>query len=212
MKKNLVLILALALVACGGNNKGNTSVSNNSNEDNVASVESTSSTDIKGGSVEAYFNIFKGGTYHMKAKMVGGGMETIMETYVKDGMSAMKMESGGQSSRMIFRDNKMYMINDDAKTVMSFPATGKTDTQGVKTDGMNRVGSGTDNFNGKDLPYEDYADEEGAKVRYFMDGNKLAGIRNIIGEGAAIDVIVLELDKKVPCNAFEIPSGYKQAE
>ena len=210
MKKLLIIVIILVLVftACGGNKKESNGVSAANNGDG-ASAAINSSNNTGNGKAAAFFNMFSSGTYHMKAKIVGGGMETTMETFMKGDLMANTVEMGGETTRMILRDNKMYMINDTAKTIMTLPSMANMSEETVKTDGMNLTGSGTAQFNGKNLPYEEYSDGEGNKAQYFMDGNNLAGIRNVTGEGN-IDVIILALDQNVPGNAFEIPSGYQE--
>ena len=158
------------------------------------------------GKADAFFRIFESGTYHMKAKIISSGMETDMESYSKGGMIATAMPAMGQ--RMIFKDNKMYMIMDAAKMVMVMPVDDTSQAGGVETDNMKPVGSGTASFGGKSLPYEEYRDSEGSRVQYFLDGAKLAGIRTICSEGNT-DIIISVLDQNVPNNVFDIPNGYQ---
>ena len=161
------------------------------------------------GKADAFFKIFESGNYHMKAKIIGGDAAGDMETHVKGDMMATTMTAQGQTSRMIFRDNKMYMIMDSMKMIMVMPATNKSDAGGVNTAGMKLTGSGTAVFNGKSLPYEEYRDPQGSRVQYFLDGNKLAGIRNIEG-GKTVDMVIIVLDQNVPANVFTVPStGYQ---
>lgn len=93
---------------------------------------------------------------------------------------------------------------------MAIPAMGALSDNPVKTDGMKPTGSGTAKFDGKDLPYEEYSDAEGNKVQFFLDGNKLAGIRNVLKGGQTADITILVLDQNVPANMFDIPGDYKQ--
>jgi hypothetical protein len=198
MKKLLIITLALSMLlsfaACGkGSNKVSAAMGANG-----------------GGKAEPFLTIFSSGTYHMKARTAGSGVETTMETYVQGELMATVMEAGGESSRMILRDNTAYIINDAEKTVMSIPSAGSNRPgEPVQASGMILTGSGTAEFNGKNLFYEEYADEDGNKAQYFLDGDNLAGIRNIIGEGI-FDVIILALDQNIPANVFDIPSGYQQ--
>ena len=203
----LVFTLVFSFISCGGNNKG-TSTGN----DSAASVSAPESGSSGGteGKAAAYFNIFASGTYHMKAKMVGGGMEATMETYAKGGNVATLTDVAGQSTRMILKDNTMYIVNDAEKTVMTIPSMpGGGMEESVKTEGMVLVGSGTASFNGKNLPYEEYSDNQGNKSQYFFDGNTFAGIRTVTSEGT-MDMIILVLDQNVPNNVFDIPSNYQQ--
>jgi len=146
----------------------------------------------------------------MKAKMIGDyNTETTIETYVKDGMIATTAESDSQISRTIIRDGKMYMIIDSEKMYMVSDASGNVASEYVQTEGMKASGLGTDEFGGKSLSYEEYSDDDGNISQYFIDGNKLAGIRNIIG-GITMDIVILELNKNVPNSVFDIPSDYQE--
>ena len=158
---------------------------------------------------DAYFKVFASGNYHMKAKISGGGTTSDMESYMKGDMMATTMTAQGESTRMIFRDNKMYMIMDAAKMIMVMPAGDKSEAGGVDTNDMKLSGSGTASFGGKSLPYEEYMDPEGSKAQYFMEGTKFAGIRNIVSGGETIDLIISVLDQNVPDNVFNIPTGYQ---
>lgn len=162
------------------------------------------------GTPDDYFKLFSGGVYRMKAKIIGGdGTKSTMETYCKGGMTATVMEMEGNSSRMIFRDETVYIIMDSQKSYMEMPAQASQSKSVVDTAGKVSVGSGTAEFNGKKLRYEEYKDTDGNRTRMFFDGKELAGMRNT-GEGYTVDVIILELDQKVPDDVFKIPGGYKK--
>lgn len=162
------------------------------------------------GTPDEYFKLFSGGVYHMKAKIIGGdGTKSTMETYCKGGMTATVMEMDGQSTRMIFRDDTIYIIMDAEKSYMQMPAQASRSQPVVDTAGKISSGSGTDEFNGKKLRYEEYKDSDGNRTRMFFDGKELAGMRNT-GEGYTVDVVVLLLDQKVPDDVFKIPAGYKK--
>jgi hypothetical protein len=167
------------------------------------------------GKTAAFFSMFDSGTYHMKAKTVVGGMEVISETFIKGDMMATVGEMGGMSYRSVKRDNTMYVINDEARTVMvmTIPAnTGSTPEETVRTPGMVVTSSGTAQFNGKNLPYEEYSTVgNDVRVQLFLDGNNLAGMRTISRSGT-VDMIILALDQNVPNSVFEIPAGYQKIE
>lgn len=173
----LTLVLALSLAACGGNtdqpsgsipgsNSQATPESEPSDSPPSAMVGSESGGTVSGGSTEpaasgdsggsadTYFNMFDSGTYHMKAKMSGNdGTESTMETYCKDGMVATVIEMDGESNRMIFRDEKMYIIMDSEKAYMEIPTQDSQSEGVVNTAGKTSTGSGTAEFNGKNLRY-----------------------------------------------------------
>lgn len=162
------------------------------------------------GTPDEYFKLFSGGVYHMKAKIIGDdGTKSTMETYCKGGMTATVTEMEGQTSRMIFRDDTIYIIMDAEKSYMRMPAQASRPQPAVDTAGKVSAGSGTDEFNGKKLRYEEYKDSDGNRTRMFFDGKELVGMRNT-GEGYAVDVVILQLDQKVPDDVFKIPAGYQK--
>ena len=165
------------------------------------------------GKTEAFFKIFASGNYHMKAKITGGDGAGDMESYAKGDMMATTITAQGQTTRMISRDKKMYMIMDAMKMIIVTPAANKSDAGGIYTAGMKLTSSGTAVFNGKSLPYEEYQDPNGNKAQYFLDGNNLAGIRDIEDGGATVDIIIIVLDQNVPANVFTVPTtGYQVQE
>ena len=201
----LSCILIIGMTTCGSQNKN--SNTNESNQDSNTEKVSGDNATAK------YFKIFNSGNYHLKAKMVGDGQATTMEIFMKDKNDmATIVDVQGAKMKTILKDNKMYIVNDATKTIMitKIPQSVK-DNGGIKTDGMALAGSGTAEFNGKTLPYEEYSNKEGIKTQYFLDGAKLVGIRNIT-EGMVMDMIILEMDENVPGNVFDIPSGYKNME
>jgi len=100
----------------GTTNNGET-INNNDNNDNNDNNEQGAAK---------FFNMFKSDNYHMKAKMVVEGQEMTMETYAKDGKALMIMESATGSSRMLVRDDKLYIIDDVEKTMTVMAGTQST--------------------------------------------------------------------------------------
>ena len=154
------------------------------------------------------------GTYHMKGTIIKDGAETPVEVYMKDNMIAAAMGSGGADTmRMILRDNKTYIISDASKSVMAIPSgpqSSPTDIGLLDPAGMSHSGTGKDTFNGKSLPYDEYSLDEAGKMQFFMDGDKLAGVRTS-GKALSADIIVETFDQNVPDDAFAIPDGYKRS-
>ena len=209
MKRTLMTVLSCILIigmtTCGSPNK-------NSNTNDSSQDSATANVNDDNGA-EKYFKIFSSENYHLKAKMVGGGENSIMEMFMKDKNNMVTIvEVAGNKMKSILKDNKMYMVDDATKTVMitKLPPSVK-EKSGIKTDGMTLTGSGTAEFNGKTLPYKEYSSKEGNKTQYFLDGTKLAGIRTIT-QGTVMDMIIIELDENVPNNVFDIPAGYQKME
>jgi len=216
MKKIVTIMLSCVLLfgmtACGNSNSNNNNNSSNDNGENSNGANTENVSDNNDSGAAKYFKMFSGGTYHMKAKMVGGGVETTMEMYMKGDKWATLTEMGGMSNKMILKDHKMYIVNNEAKTVMVSNTTPSLEKRsGIETDGMTLTGSGKAEFNGKNLPYEEYSNNMGSKVQYFLDGDKLAGIRNINDE-MSIDIVILVLDQNVPDSIFDVPGNYQKIE
>ena len=159
---------------------------------------------------EPIFKIFLSGTFHMKATMSSGGMQTDIESFCKNKRVATTMTSSGETMRIIFSDDKSYMINEKEKMIIIIPSQGASIADDFANDKMSYIGSGTASFNGKNLPYEEYRDEDANKVQFFMDGNKFAGTRQTTSEGEIIEMVISVFDQNVPDSAFAVPtSGYK---
>ena len=187
----------------GGNNSG------------AVSTPATTGSGILSGRTGAFFSMFDGKNYHMKAKSTIEGREIIVETYTKGNMTASVSETMGMATRTVFRDNMMYVIMDTTRTVMVYPATASTaPEEPIRTTGLVMTGSGTARFDGRNLPYEEYSlstEEGGVKTQWFLDGNNLAGLRTITSQ-MTIDMVILALDQNVPNSVFEIPAGYQRVD
>jgi predicted small lipoprotein YifL len=207
MKKSIVLVLVLAmmltLAACGGDKTPPAAPPGDG-------TPAGTPGDVK--VADTFFNMFSGGTYHMKSKVVAEGMEVTTEQFFKNGMVASMMEVDGNAVRTVIRDDKMHMIYDTEKMVMimAVPAQlSSGEAAAMETDGMSYSGSGTAEFSGKTLPYDEYNITGGGKTQFFVDGNKLAGMRTI-SAGQEVDVVILELNQTVPDSVFEIPADYQE--
>ena len=160
------------------------------------------------------FNTFAGGVYHIKTRTVSGGSETITEMYAKNGMTCILMNAGGESMRMITKDNKSYMIYDDQKMYMVNdipPSTGESKSKdATNTTGLVYVGGGLAEFFGKTHKYDEYRNDNapGMKFFYFVDNGAFIGTRIIMEDGGVTDTEYLIFDKNVPDSVFEIPSDY----
>jgi len=134
----------------------------------------------------------------------------VTEYFFKGNMWTTLTGASGIKIRSIQRNNMVYNVMDAERTVIVSPNTGSS-WEKPKSGAMIATGSGTAQFNGKNLPYEEYRIKGSSdlKLQLFVDGNKLAGIRNIMGK-TKLDQIILVLDQNVPNSMFEIPAGYKK--
>jgi len=163
-----------------------------------------------GPKTEPYLKIFSGGTYHMAASMTADNVSTNTEIFVKGDLFASAMSSPAGNVRIVSRDKKTYMIMESTKMIMVTAAQDKSRTGAVDAGSLKFTGSGSAVFAGKNLPYEEYTANDNGKVQFFVDGNKLAGMRNIIPGQPAVDVVISALDQNVPDSVFTVPtSGYQ---
>ena len=158
-----------------------------------------------------YFDVLSSGNYHLKAKMTTEGMDVAMEMYMKDGNWSMLSKVGEYTNRVILKDNKMHIIDDPSRTILITKATPSTQEMQIDTKGMTLTGTGEAEFDGKNLPYEEYTNETGNKTHFFLNGDKLAGIRTFVDE-KPVDMIILEMDQNIPGNVFDIPDDYQKME
>jgi len=159
---------------------------------------------------ESFLKIFESGTYYMKATMVEDSMRIETEVYMKGNRLATTTQAGGETMRMIMRDNKAYMIMEEAKMIIITPAMDMYDSAAVDISGMTFRRSGTATFAGKNLPYEEYSHDDGETSQFFIDGNRLAGIRSITPGENPSDMIISVFNQNVPDSVFNIPSsGYQ---
>jgi len=163
---------------------------------------------------EKFIKMLSSDSYHIELKIVVGGVEIQMEKYEKKGMIAATTKAKDVTMRIIMRDNKTYMIDDSKKTVLVMPElmqalADMVKTTAVNTKRMRYVGSGKANFQGKNLPYEEYRIDNRGKSQFFVDGKKITGIRNISGSEVA-EVVILALNKYVSDSVFQIPDDYTQ--
>ena len=209
----LVFILVFSLAAC--NKPEEEAKDDTQKTEKVETEKDKETTEEKteaeaGKESEKFFKMFAGGKYHMKARMdIDGSGLAEMEIYVDGDKTATEMDMMGMKIRGITRDGKVYSIMDDAKMIMVGDAEEGDQASGPETEGMAFDKAGKDDFCGRNLPYEEYKNDEGIKVQYFLDGDKLAGVRTISDEVGVIDIEVLEIDQNVPANVFEVPSDYE---
>ena len=160
---------------------------------------------------EPFINMILSGTFHMKVSVLNSGVAAEIEMFTKGDRIATETSTHGVTVRVIFRDNKTYMIMDSEKMILVTAAPQKvSDVIGISDTGDLRfTGSGTAAFAGKNLPYEEYISGD-SKVLYFVDGNKLAGFRTSSPGVGTFDTVISELDQNVPDSVFVVPSsGYE---
>ena len=159
---------------------------------------------------DKYFKELISGLYHMKIKMNGiPGMTGVMDIYAKDGMQATRLEGELGSMRVIHRDNKVYSIMESQKVYVVTDVKKGMNASRIITDGMNYLSSGSAEFDGRELPYDEYSNKEGYTMRLFTDGDKQVGLQNIY-EDVVTEMVIIEMNKSIPEGIFDIPSDYRE--
>jgi len=132
------------------------------------------------------------------------------EVYIKDDKTLQVFWDNGSTSRIIVNDNKLYFINDSAKSIYIVPAESNDIIIELTANALIFSGSGNSIFAGQNLPYEEYKTDDGHTIQYFVKGNRLAGFRTMTPKNVITDTVILEINQRIPERVFNIPKrGYK---
>ena len=150
---------------------------------------------------------FDSGEYYMKYKMTNGTggskVDVSAELWVSGDMIAVTMKTSGVKTRTIIRDGKAYVIIDSLKQVQEIDMASVGDTS-IETADWNYTGSGTADFVGRELKYDEYKTDTG-KTRVFIDNGELAGLATQAG-GTWVNIQILKLTAGVDDRSvFDIP-------
>jgi hypothetical protein len=163
-----------------------------------------------------FLKILESGSYRLVSSISQDDETLEIETFVKGDKSEMKMRSNNFSIRSIVINDQSYIIEDEEKIILVSESNDIITALDLDIKKLSFVTSGTANFNGKTLPYDEYVsgsvidNNQVVKVHYFVDGKRLAGWRAFIDQQGSVDVVVSILDKKIPKDAFILPSeGYE---
>jgi hypothetical protein len=204
MKKILALmlctILLLGLTACGNNENDK---ENNNNKPNNNATSNNDNIDFSD-----YFNVFSNRNYHMVIRLIVDDVEGEIEVYVKDEKISTTTKIEDEVSRMLILGNRTYIIMDEDKLMNMIDVVVTEDTGAIETGNLIKKGTGKGEFDGRELPYDEYLDNNGSKVRFFVENEELVGIRTI-DDGITTDMIIEVFDQNIPDNIFDIPKDYK---
>lgn len=208
MKKILVGLLTFALilsfVGCGAKETPPDSTASKSAE----SKQGSGSERLSG----VFMDTIKGGKYYMSATIIVKSNEQEMKiesVSAVDGKDANSMvDMGGIKMHTLLKDGQYYMLDDNAKTYQTLDAPVDNSTQMPSVADAVYTGSGVELVNGRTLPYEEYAVEDGT-ARYFMDGKNLYAMV-FRSDGIEMVMIVNKLSKTIPAGMLELPVDYKE--
>lgn len=200
----LILILAVSMAACGGSK----------DDSDIAASDDTQSAEA----MDSLIQWMEGGTFSYDFKMImeyeGTTTEATGSMAMDNGNYAMSTETevdgNAVKARTIIIDDKMYVIDDANKLIISMTSVSADMTGGMPTDyaDMEKIDSGKGEVDGKTLPYDEYT-IEGYKVKYYMDGDNVYAIESE-AEGAKSTMIITNAKKSVSKDVFELPEGYQE--
>ena len=162
-----------------------------------------------------YIQMFQKQRFYLKYRGVvdAEGQEAIMdlEMAVNGEETAVRMQNMGQTVRLVMKDQQLFTIMDTQQMIVITPLTeeNRFNTNIVDTSGIEFTGGGTDDFQGRALPYEEYSAGD-SRTRYFFEGNQLAGIRVLITDGTTVDMEIQEMSENIPPGLFDIPTDYSE--
>ena len=197
----------------GGNsgNSGNSGDSGNSGNSgdngNSGNSGNTGNPVVPSGMVDEVFRMFSSGTFHMLASSEG----TDIDLYVKDGMTASVLQAEGMNLRLITKDGKSYtLLVDYAMYMVENLSPDDSNLADIGDVGnLVFVGEGSGTFDGKTMSYAEYKEiSNNSTIYYFMDGERLAGMRTV-SNGETIDMVVKAFDQNIPSGIFDIPSDFE---
>ena len=160
------------------------------------------------------------------------GVNTIKRS--GDKISSLMDAESYDANLQVVKNNKVYEINDDEKTVTwANVEEGLIDNFTVYTacifyiNSLELCGSGKEEIDGKEYDYEEYKEPESTssestsaessqeesneRARYYFEDGKLAGLKHTSGE-YYYTTMILELSQNVSDSDFEYPSDYTLTE
>lgn len=196
----LILGTGAALTGCGGNK-----------EDAGGGAGTGGGGTAETRLSQTYAKMMADGKYLMKYKTtteINGTTQTAEITMAVDGgKTAMTVTGQGSNTTTILKEDKMYIIDHQTRTVMVMPVTNTSDLDASLENAV--IGnpafttSGTENG----LKYETYK-TEGGEISYYFKGDQLVRIVSSYA-GMKSTMEILEMTDKIPGGTFDVPSGYQ---
>ena len=200
------------------NNDINTAGSQSNDQDSAPETftenDNANVVDSLGGKLaNAYIEMLSERDYYMKyraqTEFENEKMGAVLEFAVKNGKTAMISDVEGTSMHMIEKQDGMYLVNHDQKTIMVMPSSPmQVEGNMLPYSGFVYKGSGISELFGVPRPYEEYGTDSG-DIKFFFDGSKLAGFE-ILVEGLTMQMEILEMSKNIPSGMFDVPDGYEK--
>lgn len=228
MRKNVVIIIILIVIlvlsSCSSKEAPNTSdnVVKDSPKENVVQNpvdKPTEQPSLDKKLSETYQRMMDDGKYTMKYKttMNNGNddYEVEITLAVLDDMSAMIMDGEDFESVILNKDNSIYMIDHENRTILIMPEGNQvnqeeptTSPENLKNYDLQYIGSGREDFLGKERQYEEYS-FEGGSTKYYFDGDDLDGmVMTMNGQTTIMEIE--DFSDTVNENLFILPEGYQE--
>lgn len=220
MKKNLFAILAVGVLVISG--FGLTSCGSTSavSGDNSVAEEATTSNNLISWMKDGKYSY----DYTMTTTTDGKAGTATKGSIAMDGTNmstTLDTEISGQSytTRMVTKDGKSYVINDNAKTVtvMSTSSAEQTNSVASSNNGLKdslgvQAKTGEGEFQGKTYKYQEYNNDDFTSRFYLDDNDQVVGFETTTEtNGSKTDMVYVISNAKntVEDSQFDIPTdGY----
>ena len=216
----LIIVIVLLVIVFNKNEKDNNlqGEENNILQNNTTNQQGNSNVAKK---LEKYIGISTD-SYYMKYKTKtedanGNSITATIELGAKDGNLAMNSEE--MNIGMVKKGDTIYYVMHEQKSIVKYPLTEELQKQFADYDVVGNkeeidesyVGSGKEEVDGAEYYYEEYAskDQEGAKTKYYFDGDELKYLKTIVDDKEEI-MEIIEFSDNVKDSLFELPSDYSE--
>jgi len=168
---------------------------------------------IAGTRLESFQHAVEDGDFYLTMEMAAMGMSIYMEMYTKNDNALVIMQVWGMDVVSLVVDDVTYLINNDAQIYMISDDEVAMNVAEELFEGadVDFVRNGTEEFDGRMLFFEEFINDEGTLMRFYFDGDIIAGIRSIEemwGEEYTTDIYITAFGIGVSDDLFKIPAGY----
>lgn len=225
----VMLLLSLLLIISACSNEGEPATTAEPS-DNVVTEESieeseddtSKNTDVVSDRLSAaYVDMMKSESYTMKYRTYldfeGEEVEANVSMFISKGRMAFQTIMENVNTITVMQDEKAYFIDHETQTVMIMPFSQNDivedgpQVHNIETETMEYVGSGTGEFLGETMNYEEYTSSGQDRILYYFDGDELIGMEMFFENGSVV-MIIEEFTDQVDESMFEIPEDYQVME
>ena len=168
---------------------------------------------------KAFTDAMKVDRYYIRYTFIsdvdGTRSEGITGANGKNGAFEMISSKMDVRTKMLVKNDKAYSIDHNTKTYSVIPSKKNPHATPMYAE-LRFIGSGTDNIDGKMLPYEEYALSD-RTMRFYVEGIRLFAIESkinvVIGNNKSVKTSIMlihEFSTRIPKGFLDIPQGYRQ--